>query len=93
MHTRTHALACKVPANLVLVKGFSVVGIRAGMELMLNPVLVTEMCADLQKWTQHANVKERHALAPLVTEYSLERFREVRYMCKDLGSHWYENLN
>jgi len=64
----------KIPANLVLVKGFQVVGVRAGAEFAMNPGLVREMAEQLREWTKDGS----RDLAPLVQhQYSLSNFREA----------------
>lgn len=64
----------KIPANLVLVKGFQVVGVRAGAEFAMNPRLIVEMASQLNEWTKGGD----RDLAPLVDhQYTLDNFRDA----------------
>lgn len=47
----------KVAANLPLVKGYSVVGVRAGAEMMLQPDLALEMFAKASKWGKSGSLQ------------------------------------
>eukprot|EP00462_Mataza_sp_D1_P021915 CAMPEP_0175145114 /NCGR_PEP_ID=MMETSP0087-20121206/14562_1 /TAXON_ID=136419 /ORGANISM="Unknown Unknown, Strain D1" /LENGTH=342 /DNA_ID=CAMNT_0016429767 /DNA_START=1 /DNA_END=1029 /DNA_ORIENTATION=+ len=64
----------KLAANLALVKGFSLVGVRAGAEMARNPNLVKEMADDLRKWTNDGQTD----LVPLVDHlYPLKDFKKA----------------
>eukprot|EP00698_Gefionella_okellyi_P007053 TRINITY_DN1719_c0_g1_i1.p3 TRINITY_DN1719_c0_g1~~TRINITY_DN1719_c0_g1_i1.p3 ORF type:complete len:342 (-),score=66.26 TRINITY_DN1719_c0_g1_i1:2147-3172(-) len=61
-----------LPVNLALIKGFSLVGVRAGAQLAMDPHLVPEMGATLMKWATAGQ------LTPYVeTIVPLERFKEA----------------
>ena len=64
-----------VPANLVLVKGVAVVGVRAGADMQRSPQLVLEMNRQLKALTEG---EEGRALAPLLdAQVDAEHFREA----------------
>lgn len=47
----------KVAANLPLVKGYSVVGVRAGAEMLLQPDLALEMFSQASKWGKSGSLQ------------------------------------
>ena len=64
-----------IPANLVLVKGVAVIGVRAGADMQRSPQLVREMNRQLRAWTEGEGGR---ALAPLIdSQVDVEEFREA----------------
>lgn len=55
----------RIPANLPLIKGFSIVGVRAGEQMRKEPALVEEMLQNLQKWVE---TRQIGALAPVLDD-------------------------
>jgi NADPH2:quinone reductase len=75
-----------IPANLVLVKGFSVVGVRAGAELAQSPAMQRELVQCMLSWTttdSNSNSNKSHTTAapplhrPVVQRFPLSRFRDA----------------
>eukprot|EP00756_Hemistasia_phaeocysticola_P007502 Hpha_TRINITY_DN14289_c0_g2::TRINITY_DN14289_c0_g2_i1::g.22339::m.22339/K00344/qor, CRYZ; NADPH2:quinone reductase len=62
----------KLPANMALIKGFSLVGVRMGAQLALQPELRKEMIGELLSMAQKGELK------PFVSaEYPAEQFKEA----------------
>jgi len=61
-----------LPANLALVKGFSLVGVRSGASLALNPHLAVDTFARLGEWSQANQLP-----APLILKYPLTQYKEA----------------
>ena len=57
-----------LPANLVLVKGFQVVGVRSGAEMMLHPEKATEL------WEQMVTLTQNRDLVPPCQEWPVHTF-------------------
>jgi NADPH2:quinone reductase len=64
-----------IPANLVLVKGFSLVGVRSGQEMLDHPELTAEMIAEMEKIATSASKDRR--LAPVTQCVPVDQFREA----------------
>jgi len=69
----------KIPANLVLVKGFDVVGVRSGFEMRRQPELAIEMAQKLLELTDAETLRNGgFDIAPLVDHtYDMEAFKEA----------------
>jgi NADPH2:quinone reductase len=66
-----------VAANLILVKGFSVVGVRSGQEMMDHPELTAEMIHHMSALaTDPAHAHDR-TLAPVTRCVTADNFREA----------------
>lgn len=62
----------KMPVNMALIKGFSLVGVRSGAQLSIQPELMQEMMVELLKMAEDGRLK------PYVgAEYPAERFQEA----------------
>eukprot|EP01062_Namystynia_karyoxenos_P028916 TRINITY_DN21828_c0_g1_i1.p1 TRINITY_DN21828_c0_g1~~TRINITY_DN21828_c0_g1_i1.p1 ORF type:complete len:347 (+),score=144.86 TRINITY_DN21828_c0_g1_i1:77-1117(+) len=61
-----------LPANMALIKGFSLVGVRMGAQMQLQPKLKAEMHAELLKLAQAGKLR------PYVcAEYPVEQFKDA----------------
>jgi len=60
-----------VPANLPLVKGYSIVGVRAGESMRRHPQLALEMAQKYSEWISQGN------LVPHVNVFTYEKFSEA----------------
>jgi len=71
----------KIAANLPLVKGFSVVGVRAGASMMLHPELAVEMSQQLTKWTSEGklvpHIEHVYDIAHVKDAFTVVADREV----------------
>jgi NADPH2:quinone reductase len=66
----------KVPTNLTLLKGCSIVGVFWGMAMMRNPVRLRGQLRELLEWTADGSLKPHiHARYPL--ERALEALKDV----------------
>lgn len=63
-----------VPANMVLVKGFSLVGVRSGQEMIEHPELTAEMVAAMNAIADEGRDR---SLAPIVVNVPVDRFRDA----------------
>lgn len=71
-------------ANLALVKGISLVGVRAGQEIQMKPQLFQDMVDRLKVWSEQGTVGQ---LAPVVgTELPLTRFRDAYTLLNTRGA-------
>ena len=67
-----------LPVNMALIKGFSLVGVRMGAQMLLDKDLNTEMEATL------VSMSEKGLLQPIVEkEFPLERCQEALALVKD----------
>ena len=60
---------------MVLVKGFSLVGVRSGQEMLDHPELTAEMIAEMDHIG--ADPKRDRTLAPVTMTVSVDNFREA----------------
>ena len=60
-----------LPANLVLIKGFQLVGVRSGAEMLLNPDKAAEL------WAQMRLLTRDRLLAPVVRQWPTEGFKDA----------------
>eukprot|EP01006_Ploeotia_vitrea_P022087 TRINITY_DN5449_c0_g1_i2.p1 TRINITY_DN5449_c0_g1~~TRINITY_DN5449_c0_g1_i2.p1 ORF type:complete len:285 (-),score=28.02 TRINITY_DN5449_c0_g1_i2:15-869(-) len=60
-----------IPANIPLIKGFSVVGVRAGAEMRRNPAFALEMNKKVQEWGAEGK------LSPLVTQVNASGWKQL----------------
>lgn len=71
-------------ANLALVKGISLVGVRAGAEIQAQPHLFQEMVDRLRVWDSEGTAGQ---LAPVVgSSLGLDRFREAYTLLQSRGA-------
>jgi NADPH2:quinone reductase len=64
----------QIPANLVLVKGVDIIGVRSGAEMMLRPQLAQEIFTAMQQLTARWD----RILAPRVQNvYGIEQFQQA----------------
>lgn len=64
-----------VPANLVLVKGFSLVGVRSGQEMLEHPELTAEMIEQMDLIAR--DPQRDRSLAPPTINVPVDNFREA----------------
>lgn len=63
-----------VPANLALVKGFSLVGVRSGQEMMEHPEITAEMIREMDAIASEGRDR---SLAPVTVCCTPDRFRDA----------------
>jgi len=57
------------PINLALIKGFSLVGVRSGMQLVIEPELRKAIFQQLNKWAEEGKLKPHIGLAAPLDTY------------------------
>ena len=65
-----------LPVNMALIKGFDLVGVRMGAQMMIQPDLMTDMTNELLKLAQ-AGKLQPHVSAEFPAEKGKEAFEQV----------------
>jgi len=60
-----------IPANIPLIKGFSVVGVRSGESMRRHPEKAMEIASKMVEWTSQGK------LLPHIQVFDIERFRDA----------------
>lgn len=68
----------QLPANMSLIKGFDLVGVRAGHQILIQPKLQKQILTELMKLANAGKLKP-----PVSLEVPMERFKEALYLLEE----------